>query len=140
MTDDLLRQKLLRYNLKNIQSGGIGGNDYVLRHTGGQLLIQRLFGLLVLYNGFLDKISAGHGFFHRQGKIHPPQNGLHVLRLQFSFLHEGLQLRFQSSFGLFPGLFRPGPHGNLVAAHSIGLGNARSHGSCAQHGNLFDVL
>ena len=140
MADELLGQQLLRHDLKDVHGGGVGGDDDVGPHTGGQLLVQGDLGVPVLHNGFLDEVGAGHRLLYGHGKGDPGVDGLHVLRLDLALLGEGVQLGAQGGLGLLPGGLRPGPHGHLIAAHGVHLGDAGAHGTGAQHCDLLDVL
>ena len=138
MADDLLREKLLGNDLEDVQRGGVGRDDDVGGDAGGELLIERDLGVAVLDDGLLNEIGALDSLLDGHGKVDAVKDGLLAL-MQQALLGEGVQLAVEGGDGLVAGGLAAGPHGDMVAAHGVGLGNAGAHGARAQNGDLFDV-
>ena len=139
VTDDLLGQQLLRYDLKNIQRRGVGCDNHVGCNALRQLPIQLSLGVPILYDGLLNKVRTGYSLLHGHGKAHTAENCVDVALRNLTLLRKRLQLGMQRRNSLFTGLFGARPHGDLITAHGVGLCNTGAHGSGAQYRDLLDI-
>ena len=139
MADDLLRQKFFRNDLENIHCRGIGGDDRIRGYAVCKLFIKIRFRIAVFYDRLLDEVRIFHGFFHRHSKVDTAEDRLNICSGDLAFFRKCFKLCFQCGDRFFTSGLASGPHHNVVAAHCVCLGNARPHGSGAEHCDFFNV-
>ena len=126
----------LRHQLKDVEIGGVAGEDRLTGEEPVQGLIQGPFLLLPLRYG-LRHIPGPLGcLLHTGGIVQPPGRLAGIFLLYEPLLCKEGHPRLNDLSGPVQRLLSPGIEKYLIAIHGIGLGDSGPHSTCAEDGNF----